>query len=241
MSINNLMDEKDKWKAYLTLADSLWLFRHDGESKKFHGAFVSQVADNLILRYSKAGELVLDLFGGSGTAERAARRLGRKSLLVDLNYKDDQFTNKDHLRYSYNSAKPLSSLYEEVNAALTILHPPYYDVVRFSDRQQDLSTMTRENFISSMLGVYDNADRLTKRGGFVSLVFGDVYKKGTLWPAYELAELVPDNWILKAIFVKNITGNEGAKGKNGNLWRYRALKSGFGYFAHEYIYVWAKF
>ena len=44
----------------------------------------------------------------------------------------------------------------------------------------------------------------------------------------------------KAIIVKNIEGNEKAKGKTANLWRYRALKYGFNIFEHEYIMTFRK-
>ena len=37
-----------------------------------------------------------------------------------------------------------------------------------------------------------------------------------------------------------ITGNEKAKGKTANLWRYRALAGGFNIFEHEYIMTFYK-
>ena len=44
----------------------------------------------------------------------------------------------------------------------------------------------------------------------------------------------------KSIVVKNIEGNERAKGRSGNLWRYRALRNGFYVFKHEYVMVFFK-
>ena len=44
----------------------------------------------------------------------------------------------------------------------------------------------------------------------------------------------------KSIIIKNIEGNEKAKGKTANLWRYRALAGGFNIFKHEYIMVFEK-
>ena len=38
----------------------------------------------------------------------------------------------------------------------------------------------------------------------------------------------------------NLEGNEKAKGKQANLWRYRALYGGFYIFKHEYIMVFQK-
>ena len=45
---------------------------------------------------------------------------------------------------------------------------------------------------------------------------------------------------MKAVIVKNMEGNERAKGKTANLWRYRALAGGFYIFKHEYIMVFQK-
>lgn len=45
---------------------------------------------------------------------------------------------------------------------------------------------------------------------------------------------------LKGIIVKDIQGNERAKGKTANLWRYRALAGGFFIFKHEYIMIFQK-
>ena len=47
-------------------------------------------------------------------------------------------------------------------------------------------------------------------------------------------------FITKAIIIKDMQGNERAKGKTANLWRYRALAGGFYIFKHEYIMVFQK-
>ena len=44
---------------------------------------------------------------------------------------------------------------------------------------------------------------------------------------------------LKGIIVKNIEGNKGKLGSQG-IWRYRALKSDYFIFKHEYIFVFKK-
>ena len=47
-------------------------------------------------------------------------------------------------------------------------------------------------------------------------------------------------FIPKAVIVKDIQGNNRAKGKTANLWRYRALFGGFYNFKHEYVFIFQK-
>ena len=61
-----------KWKELDDIeTDSLWLFdKRDNSGKHngfYHGNFIPQVPRQLIKRYTKKGEFVLDPFLGSGT------------------------------------------------------------------------------------------------------------------------------------------------------------------------------
>ncbi len=66
-------------------------------------------------------------------------------------------------------------------------------------------------------------------------------EKGELVPlGFKCLEIMSEvGFKTKAIIVKDIQGNE-VKGKNINLWRYRALANGFFIFKHEYILVMYK-
>jgi hypothetical protein len=68
-------------------------------------------------------------------------------------------------------------------------------------------------------------------------VIGDAYSHGEWLPlGFECMQVCRDvGFRLKAINVKDIQGNERAKGKSENLWRYRALRQGFYIFKHEYV------
>jgi hypothetical protein len=63
----------DCWQDYdHVLTDSLWIFPSrasgEGHSLDYHGNFIPQIATQALTRYTKAGEVVLDLFLGSGTS-----------------------------------------------------------------------------------------------------------------------------------------------------------------------------
>ena len=74
------------------------------------------------------------------------------------------------------------------------------------------------------------------------LVIGDEYTKGELIPLgfYCLERMQRTGFRAKGIVVKNITGNERGKGRDSNLWRYRALAGGYYIFKHEYVIIFQK-
>lgn len=83
----------DKWapdKDELQIT-SVWSFPDRGSwathSGKYPGNWSPYVPRNIIKRYSKPGEKVLDVFVGSGTTLVEAKLLGRRSMGVDINPK----------------------------------------------------------------------------------------------------------------------------------------------------------
>ena len=71
---------------------------------------------------------------------------------------------------------------------------------------------------------------------------GDIYKKSEVVPLgfYTMYMLKKNFKVkLKGILVKNIEGNRGKLGAQ-NIWKYRAMKSDYFLFKHEYIFVFKK-
>src|SRR5215831_18305986 len=79
-----------RWKEHSEIVtDSLWVMpkRDSGGAHLawYWGNFVPQIPHQLILRYTKKGDWVLDPFVGSGTTLIECRRLGRNGIGVELN------------------------------------------------------------------------------------------------------------------------------------------------------------
>ncbi len=128
-------------------------------------------------------------------------------------------------------------------AQFVVLHPPYDDIIKFSEKPEDLSNCaTTEEFYNLFEKVAKNAYDLLEKGRFAALIIGDEYKNSRVIPlGFECMKRMENvGFVTKAIVVKNITGNEKAKGKTANLWRYRALAGGFNIFEHEYIMTFQK-
>ena len=255
----------DRWREYDHVwTDSLWQIesrdRTGGHQLDYHGNFVPQIATQTFLRYSKENDIVVDLFLGSGTSAIEAARLNRRLVGVELKpelveyvktkISADLLDTSIHILQG-NSAQPetaarvqemLAGMGAE-HAQLVMLHPPYHDIISFSDMADDLSNApTLDGFLDGFETVARHGYELLEPGRFGVLVIGDKYAKGELIPLgfYCMERMQRAGFRTKAIVVKNISGNEQAKGKSNNLWRYRALSGGYYIFKHEYVIILQK-
>ena len=254
-----------RWKDYDEInTDSLWIMgsRHnaDGHTLDYHGNFIPQIADQIFQRYTKSGEIVVDWFLGSGTSAIEAVNQDRRLIGVELKpdliehvagkLKVDWLDNTvrliagDSTRPStLNKVKAVLSDMGAEYAQLAILHPPYADIIKFSDSKADLSNLPgTDAFLRGFKRVAKNAYETLEPGRFAVLIIGDKYSAGELDPlGFKCMGVMNDvGFKTKSIIVKNIEGNEKAKGKDNNLWRYRALAGGFFIFKHEYVMVFFK-
>src|SRR4030042_908659 len=79
-----------RWKEYDDIiTDSLWVLDKRDTSGVhlgwYWGNFIPQIPHQMILRYTKKGDWVLDAFVGSGTTLIECRRLGRDGIGIELN------------------------------------------------------------------------------------------------------------------------------------------------------------
>lgn len=255
----------NRWREYEHVwTDSLWGIesrdRTGGHQLDYHGNFVPQIATQTYLRYTKENDVVLDLFLGSGTSAIEAVRLNRRLVGVELKPElveavrakiapdllDDRIRL---LRGDSSTAETVARVQEALSdmgadhAQLLVLHPPYHDIIPFSDDSADLSNApSLEAFLDLFETIARNGFDLLEPGRFAALVIGDKYAKGELIPLgfYCMERMQRVGFRTKGIVVKNITGNERGKGKNSNLWRYRALAGGYYIFKHEYVIVFQK-
>lgn len=240
-----------EWDNPDLLVGSWWDFPHLDKKgglhqNNYHGQFIPQVAEQLILRYTKPGDVVFDPFLGSGTTAIEAQRLGRKCLGIDLKMIDLPCLD-DLLIWQMDSTQKdtpylVQTIFNKLGwpaPMLTILHPPYFNIVKFSDDPQDLSRQkTLDDFNWLVRKVCYNAYQVTDMDGTIALVMGDIYQKGEVIPLWvKTMQYMVDTLglKLKGITVKNICGNERGKGKGKRLWRYRAIRNNFVLFEHEYI------
>lgn len=254
-----------RWREYEEIkTDSLWIYpaRASGEGHQldYHGNYIPQIATQLFTRYTRQDEIVLDLFLGSGTSAIEAGRLGRRCIGVELkpelvSYVAGKIRPEllgDRIRLlEGDSSSPETAARVRASLAdmgakwahLLVLHPPYADIIKFSDHPADLSNAADTGaFLDSFETVARRGYELLAPGRFAALIIGDKYARGELVPLgfWCMERMNRAGFRTKAIIVKNIEGNEKGKGKSANLWRYRALAGGYYIFKHEYVMVFEK-
>ncbi len=253
--------DMSNWKDYTDIeTDSLWIIdkrdNSGAHSGHYHGNFVPQIPFQLLSRYTKKGDWVLDPFMGSGTTLIEAQKMGRNSIGIEI---QEDVAKEAMSRigaennqecsakvYVGDSAKlNFDALYNTLGikkVQFVIMHPPYWDIVKFSDHPNDLSNAASlEEFLNSFGNVIDNTTKHLERNRYCAVVIGDKYANSQVVPLgfYCMNLFMQKGFLLKAILVKNFGETKGKANKQG-IWRYRALASDFYIFKHEYIFVFKK-
>ena len=215
-----------RWKEYDEITtDSLWILdKRDSSGAHlawYWGNFIPQIPHQMMLRYTKKGDWVIDTFVGSGTTLIECERLGRNGIGIELNQevaqKAKELIDKEYNRYKVTTEvitgdsrtiniKEVLEKHKINQVQLLIMHPPYHDIIKFSKDEKDLSNAKNTKEFLKMFGeVVDNATPFLEKGRYFALVIGDKYSKGEWIPLgfYSMNEVLKRGYLLKSIIVKN--------------------------------------
>jgi DNA modification methylase len=140
----------------------------------FNGVTPALCALNLIRRYTRPGDLVVDPMAGSGTIADVARSLGRRVVSLDIAPR-----RRDILRADAR-CWPLP----DATATLAVIDSPYSDNLVYSDDPRCLGRISCRDgrFYREMARVADEAYRVLRPGGILSWIISDEYRGGVYTP-----------------------------------------------------------
>lgn len=158
------------------------------------GNWSPYIPRNLILRYSKEKDLILDQFAGGGTTLIEAKLLNRNIVGVDVN--DIALERcREKINFHHEGADGDVYIHKGDARNLNFLadgsidfictHPPYANIIHYSEEQnipEDLSNLDVTNFLEEMKLVAKESYRVLKKDKFCAILMGDTRKKGHIVP-----------------------------------------------------------
>ncbi|MHC4975406.1 MAG: TRM11 family SAM-dependent methyltransferase [Planctomycetota bacterium] len=207
--------------------------------KRYIGATPSWVIWQLLQRYTRQNDLVVDPMCGSGTTIDVARDLNRRSLGYDLNPQRDDIFRADA------RSLPL----EDEKADFVFVDPPYSTHVDYSDDPRcigklDATQPSHENaYLDAMRDVITEIDRVLRDRRMMALYVSDSFTKGAKPPrqafvpiGFELFAALREHFRpVDIICVKR----RNKKLELGN-WRKSAVKENFFMRGFNYLFIMKK-
>ena len=182
--IDVLEDRKDRgdpplWRNALE-ASTCWDFPYQSPEglkfgdNRFNGCTPSLVLWNLLVRYTRPGDLVVDCMAGGGTTIDVAEALGRRVIGLDISP-----SRKD---ISRNDARHLP--FDDDSVDFHFLDLPYSDNIRYSDDRRCIGRISagEDRFYAEVGRVADEVLRTLRPGGHSAWVISDEYRRHRFTP-----------------------------------------------------------
>jgi len=241
--------ENNEFKKEIT---TVWSFPERGKwathNPKYRGNFAPQIPRNVILRYSKEGDVVLDPMVGSGTTLIETKLLKRKGIGIDINPEavkttlenlnfnsDDSFGQNVYL----GDIRNINFLSNE-SVDLIITHPPYLNIIKYSEGKID-GDLSNISDLSKFLDEFEKGVkelyRVLKEDKYCAILIGDTRKNGHYVPLsnYVMELFLKNRFALKEDIIK-VEHNC----KSTPYWEKQTEKYNFYLIMHEHLFIFRK-
>ncbi len=235
---------------------TVWSFKSRGNwathNGNYRGNWSPYIPRNIILRYSKENDTVLDYFCGSGTTAVECKLLNRNFIGIDINPKAielaknnldfdsaDLFNtdNKNKIQLKVGDARNLSFI-DNNSIDLICAHPPYADIINYTDNNpSDLSHYPVENFLDEIEKVANESYRVLKDNHYCVILIGDMRKNKNVIPLgfWTIQRFLKAGFKIKELIIKRQHNC-----KTSGFWYKNSIKYNFLLLAHEYLVVFKK-
>lgn len=243
---------------------TVWSFKSRGawatHSGEYRGNWSPYIPRNVILKYSKPGEIVLDYFCGAGTTAAEAKLLGRRCIAFDINDKavelakkkvdfnvqaQELFTSIDlktppqiyEPKLSVGDARNLSSI-KDNSVDLICAHPPYANIIHYTDSKEgDLSFFDTDDFLEEMAKVAKESFRVLKSGRQCAILIGDMRRKKHVIP---LGFKFINVYLNAGFKLRELVIKRQHNCKTTGFWHASSIRHNFLLLAHEYLPIFEK-
>ena len=234
---------------------TVWSFPKRGNwathNPSFRGNWAPQIPRNLILRYSKPKDLVLDQMCGCGTTLIECKLTGRNAFGFDINPRMIELTRKNlkfnspngnieaDIQVKVGDARDLKDI-KDNSIDLIATHPPYANIIKYSEGKidGDLSNIhSIDKFCDEMKRVASESFRALKSKKYCGILMGDTRRNKYFIPmAYRvMQDFIDVGFKLKEDIIKHQWNC-----KTTPYWIQKSKDYNFFLIMHEHLFVFEK-
>ena len=237
---------------------TVWSFPRRGNwlthNSKYRWNWSPEVVRNLILRYSKEGDFLLDPMIWGWTTAIEAKLLNRNLLCYDINPEaikltkslldfeiDSETSSEWQVKIKvkkHNATKKNKDLKDE-SIDFVLMHPPYADIIKYSDWiKEDLSQIHDiDKFCNEMEKVAKEAFRVLKPWKFCAVLMWDTRREKMYQP---LAFKVMERFLKVGFALKEDIIKVQHNCKATWFWVQKSKDYNFLLIMHEHLFIFKK-
>jgi len=231
---------------------TVWSFPSRGNwathKSSYRGNWSPEVVRNLLLRYSKEDDYLLDSMIGGGTTAIECKLLNRNLLALDINPKALEITTNalefesefnPKIRLELNDSRELSML-KNNSIDFILTHPPYADIIKYSEGaiKEDLSNIhDLDTFCDEIEKVAKEFYRVLKKDNFCAILIGDTRREKMYQP---LAFQVMERFLKVGFELKEDIIKHQHNCKATGFWVNKSKEYNFLLIMHEHLFIFKK-